>query len=50
LVGRVAWRRPFGYNETATVPPGFGVQIIDGAKRDLALWTEGYARLLEAVG
>jgi DNA-binding response OmpR family regulator len=50
LVGRVAWRRPFGYNETATVPPGFGVQIIDGAKRDLALWAEGYARLLEAVG
>jgi DNA-binding response OmpR family regulator len=50
LVGRVAWRRPFGYNETATVPPGFGVEIVDGAKRDLALWAEGYARLLAAVG
>jgi hypothetical protein len=50
LVGRVAWRRPFGYNETATVPPGFGVEIVDGAKKDLALWADGYARLLEAVG
>jgi hypothetical protein len=50
LVGRVAWRRPFGYNEMATVPPGFGVEIVDGAKRDLALWADGYARLLDAVG
>lgn len=50
LVGRVAWRRPFGYNEMATVPPGFGVEIVDGAKRDLALWSDGYARLLDAVG
>jgi DNA-binding response OmpR family regulator len=50
LVGRVAWRRPFGYSEMATVPPGFGVEIVDGAKKDLALWADGYERLLEAVG
>jgi len=50
LVGRVAWRRPFGYNEMATVPPGFGVEIVDGPKRDLALWSDGYHRLLESVG
>lgn len=50
LVGRVAWRRPFNYNESATVPPGFGVQIADGAERDRALWREGYAALAETLG
>ncbi|HEY8945053.1 MAG TPA: PilZ domain-containing protein [Polyangiaceae bacterium] len=50
LVGRVAWRRPFNYNESATVPPGFGVEITDGAAKDRALWGEGYSKLLEAVG
>lgn len=50
LVGRVAWRRPFNYNESATVPPGFGVEIVDGASKDRAIWAEGYAKLVEAVG
>ncbi len=50
LVGRVAWRRPFNYNENATVPPGFGVEIVDGSAKDRALWVEGYRRLMEAVG
>lgn len=50
LVGRVAWRRTFKHNENATVPPGFGVQITDGARQDLQLWTEGYNQLLEALG
>jgi DNA-binding response OmpR family regulator len=50
LVGRIAWRRPFNYNESATVPPGFGVEIIDGAAKDRALWVEGYVRLAETVG
>lgn len=50
LVGRVAWRRPFNYNESATVPPGFGVEIVDGAQKDRALWIEGYTKLGEAVG
>jgi DNA-binding response OmpR family regulator len=50
VVGRVAWRRPFNFNESATVPPGFGVELVDGAANDRALWVEGYTRLGEAVG
>jgi DNA-binding response OmpR family regulator len=50
LVGRVAWRRPFNFNESATVPPGFGVEIVDGSVRDRALWVEGYLGLGQAVG
>jgi DNA-binding response OmpR family regulator len=50
LVGRVAWRRPFNYSESATVPPGFGVEIVDGAAKDRALWREGYEKLVETVG
>jgi DNA-binding response OmpR family regulator len=50
LVGKVAWRRPFNYNENATVPPGFGLEIQDGAAKDRALWLEGYQQLVAAVG
>lgn len=50
LVGRVAWRRAFNYSESATVPPGFGVEIIDGPAKDRALWREGYAKLIDAMG
>ncbi|HWA70828.1 MAG TPA: PilZ domain-containing protein [Polyangiaceae bacterium] len=50
LVGKVAWRRPFNYNENATVPPGFGLEIVDGAAKDRALWLEGYQQLVAAVG
>ncbi|MGC4091970.1 MAG: hypothetical protein QM756_29615 [Polyangiaceae bacterium] len=50
LVGRVAWRRPFNYNESATVPPGFGIEVVDCGAKDRALWAEGYARLAETVG
>ena len=38
LIGQVAWRRPFGPNGHATVPPGFGVRIVDGSKMDLERW------------
>lgn len=41
LVGQVAWRRPFGPHGKATVPPGFGVRIIDAAKSDALRWTSG---------
>lgn len=44
LVGQVAWRRPFGPNGNATVPPGFGLRIIDGAKLDLDRWREACER------
>ncbi len=50
LVGRVAWRRPLGPNGNATVPAGFGVQIVDGAASDLDAWREGYKRFGAALG
>ncbi len=48
LVGQVVWRRPFGPHKTATVPPGFGVRIIDGAKQSLERWDEGCAQAAAA--
>jgi DNA-binding response OmpR family regulator len=50
LVVKVAWRRRFNHNENATVPPGFGAQIIDGAKADLDAWTDGYSTMATALG
>jgi Tfp pilus assembly protein PilZ len=41
LAGTVAWRRVFGGSEKATVPPGFGVKIVDGLAGDLGRWREG---------
>lgn len=41
LVGRVAWRRGLAKGEYATVPPGFGVEIIDGARMDVSAWRDG---------
>lgn len=45
LAGKVAWRRPFGTNESATVPPGFGVHVTDGLAGDLDRWRDGCAVL-----
>jgi DNA-binding response OmpR family regulator len=42
LEGKIAWSRRFGPIESATVPPGFGVQITDGSKSDLARYEAGY--------
>jgi DNA-binding response OmpR family regulator/Tfp pilus assembly protein PilZ len=42
LEGKAAWARRFGPIESATVPPGFGVQISDGTKGDLARYEAGY--------
>ncbi len=50
LEGEVAWRRPFGPSDHATVPPGFGVRIVDGTKRDLQAWQEGYEALKQILG
>jgi len=50
LVGRVAWRRAFGPNETATVPPGFGVGLSAGLPGDLEAWAEGCHALTEQPG
>lgn len=49
IVGKMAWRRPFGRSDYATVPPGFGVQIVDGARVDLELWRTGYQSFLDDV-
>ena len=50
LVGKVAWRRRYGLNERATVPPGFGVQIVDGAAADREAWQAGYDAFAFALG
>jgi DNA-binding response OmpR family regulator len=50
LVAKVAWRRRFNHNENATVPPGFGAQIIDGARADLDAWNASYEAMSAAVG
>ena len=50
LVGKVAWRRGLGKGEFATVPPGFGVQIVDGAKMDLEVWLDRYRAFAEMLG
>jgi hypothetical protein len=46
IVGRVAWRRAFGPNESATVPPGFGIQLAGGLPGDLERWETGARALL----
>lgn len=45
LEAQVCWRRAFGPSTLATVPPGFGVRISDGAKAELSAWERGYAAL-----
>jgi DNA-binding response OmpR family regulator/Tfp pilus assembly protein PilZ len=42
LEGKVVWRRRFGPIESATVPPGFGVQITDATEGELARYEAGY--------
>jgi len=50
LVGKVAWRRRFNHSENATVPPGFGLSISDGAKADLQAWHDAYRTISAALG
>jgi DNA-binding response OmpR family regulator len=50
LVVKIAWRRRFNHNENATVPPGFGAQVLDGARADLDAWNEGYQAMSAALG
>ncbi len=49
LVGKVVWRRGFAPNGMATVPPGFGVQLVDGAKADMDAWYAGYEAFSSAM-
>ncbi|MDP9002121.1 MAG: PilZ domain-containing protein [Myxococcota bacterium] len=50
LAGTVAWRRPFGPTEGATVPAGFGVKITDGLAGDLERWRDGYGMFADSIG
>lgn len=50
LVGKVVWRRALGPDQNATVPPGFGVQIVDGATADLETWRHGYQAFANVLG
>ena len=50
VVGKVAWRRRFNHNENATVPPGFGLSIVDGARADIQAWNDAYTAICAALG
>ncbi len=45
LEGVVQWRRPFGPNDQATVPTGFGVEVTDGSRGDRERFIDGYRAL-----
>ncbi len=48
LAGVVAWRRAFG-RVGATVPAGFGVQLVDGLAGDLDRWRAGYDAFAQSL-
>ncbi|HEX2730940.1 MAG TPA: PilZ domain-containing protein [Polyangiaceae bacterium] len=50
LEGQVVWRRGFGPSGNATVPPGFGVRITDGTRRNMQAWIDGYKGFAAAMG
>jgi DNA-binding response OmpR family regulator len=50
LEGRVCWRRGYGPSSMATVPPGFGIEISDGAKADREAWVAGYKSFADSIG
>ena len=49
LAGMVAWKRPFGPSEGATVPAGFGVKVTEGLAGDLDRWRSGYDSFATSV-
>ena len=49
LFGTVAWKRPFGANEGATVPAGFGVRITEGLGGDMERWRAGYEAFAQSM-
>jgi DNA-binding response OmpR family regulator len=50
LEGRVCWRRGYGPSDMATVPPGFGLEIMDGSKLDRETWVTGYRSFAQSIG
>ena len=49
LEGKVAWKRTFGLNDVATVPPGLGLQISGGSKTDINRYAEGYLAFADEI-
>jgi DNA-binding response OmpR family regulator len=50
LEARVCWRRGYGPSAMATVPPGFGIEIMDGSKADREAWVAGYRSFADTIG
>jgi DNA-binding response OmpR family regulator len=50
LEGRVCWRRGYGPSSMATVPPGFGIEIVDGSRADRDAWVAGYRSFAQTIG
>lgn len=50
LEGEVVWRRPFGPASNATVPPGFGVKLVDATRSNMTNWLSGYREFQRALG
>lgn len=50
LEAEVVWRRPFGPSKHATVPPGFGVRIVDATQKNKAAWLLGYRTFSDVLG
>jgi hypothetical protein len=50
LEAKVRWRRGYGPSTQATAPPGFGLEISDGARVERETWKRGYTVLREAFG
>jgi len=49
LEGRVCWRRGYGPSAMATVPPGFGLEIVDGSRADREAWQAGYKSFAASI-
>jgi DNA-binding response OmpR family regulator len=50
LEGQVVWRRAYGLLGSSTVPPGFGLKIVDGTRRNMQAWFDGYQAFCAALG
>jgi Tfp pilus assembly protein PilZ len=49
LSGKVAWKKPFGNVGGATVPAGFGLQIVEGLAGDFDRWKAGYEAFAKSL-
>lgn len=49
LEGDVVWRRAFGPADNATVPPGFGVKLVDATRSSMQAWLTGYREFQQTM-